>query len=173
MQWSSKFVFQCMPTVRTWPGQRCISCEEHDLPCGPNVHARHAATTKLRNNTGSSWPVAPDCAESQATVAVKRLRWDGINDFESASSLTDLEASDWAFSMEPANELVQDCALNLPLQKTQRQTEPWAGLAMYLSQNDEALRENKSNLSGSVISATPDDYREIDQGFVACHAWNL
>jgi hypothetical protein len=161
-----------VPANRRWPEQRCTSCEEHDLPCGPNVHARHSATTtKLENNPGS-WCVVPDRAESQTTAPAKTTRWDGIGDFESASSLTDLDAQKWDFPLDPTNELLQDCALNLPLQKTKHHTESWAGMTVDLSQNEDALRENKSNLSGPVIPVILDDHREIDQGFVACQAWN-
>jgi hypothetical protein len=162
---------QCTPTIRKWPGQRCTSCEEHDLPCGPNIHARYSATTKL-GNSPTLWYPAPDCTEARNSAPAKTTRWDGTSDFESASSLPSLDIQDWDFSLEVSDELLQDCVLNRPHEKAQHQPEPWSGMTIDLSQIDKSLRENKPNLPGSITSAIPDDHREIDQRSVACHPWN-
>lgn len=53
---------QCMPEVRTWPGQRCQGCIVSNQPCGPNELSERppAVQSSPSRSTSLSFPPFPN-----------------------------------------------------------------------------------------------------------------
>jgi hypothetical protein len=153
-----------MPTIRTWPGQKCVPCEEHDLPCGPNIHSRQSTTTKLGNTSSLARNRVTGCVESQAAKTTNNnSTWEGMNDLDCTLSLTDSEA-DRGHSVESFDAFSLDCLLNMPFDEPQHRKETRPG--RMVGHSDEPSRESLPALPGLGNLAPSDDLLEIDQRFV-------
>src|SRR5436853_3772485 len=126
-----------MPTVRSWPGQKCVHCEEHDLPCGPNIHSRQSTTTKSGNTSSLAQNLVTGCVESQGAKTTNDSTWEVMNDLDCPLHLTD---ADWGRSIESFEAFSLDCLLNMPFEEPQLQKETRPGAVVNLS--DESSRES-------------------------------
>ena len=151
---SRLITLQCTPTVRTWPGQRCVPCEEHDFPCGPNVHSRQSTSTKLGNTSSPALDIVAG-VEPQTVKAGKISRWECVNGLDCPWSLTDLEAD---------NSDLMNHILSMPFEEPQLQKENWSGIVV--GQTDKPSRESLSARPGFVNLTPTADQLEIDQRYV-------
>jgi len=154
-----------MPTKRTWPGQRCTSCEEHGLPCGPNIHSRQSATTKLGNNSSLARQTRLRLGESQTRATRTNSVWDGLSDFDSACSLADLDLGWGQLLEESSNTLTKTSLPDVHIPETLSKTEVWPEVTMDLGHTDECSRESESTLLLNLSSSG--DSLDIDRRFVA------
>jgi hypothetical protein len=90
--------------------------------------------------------------------------WDGISDFDSASSIADFVA-DCDHILETSNEYEREA----PLQETRYQTDTRSEATIDLSKIDALSREKRAPKPRLGKLASSDDFLEINQRFVARH----
>jgi hypothetical protein len=157
---SNFITYQCTPTIRTWPGQRCVPCEVSDLPCGPNVHSRQSTATKLGNTSSPARNIVTSGAEFHAENTTNDSILQGIIDLDCPLSLPG-SGADWDYSMESFDMFSLDCLSSMPFEEPQLQKETWPGTMV--GHSDESSRESLSALGNLAPS---DNFLEIDQRFV-------
>jgi len=90
--------------------------------------------------------------------------WDGISDFDSASSITD-----FVVDCDNILELFNEYEREAPFQETRYQTDTRSEATIDLSKIDARSREKKAPKPSLGKLASPDDFLEINRRFVARH----